>query len=417
MDKNETNGSRPRILAMGFSMEEIVLRVGNQRWTAFSWLLELEHAEAVRFDVSAGTSSEMDGEEPCTGTLLRDYHASIVMPSREPHRLSANDLAETLPNFVVGSISAGRDHIQPPADRPDIKVFSCDSGDCNASEVAEFTVAVAVCLLRRLLEASQHAVGRLGANSGFSNTPFRQTESLDRKRWLALGTGRQIQFLIPRLAAGGVRELVIFSPRKSPPNRSDFDKLFSKIPELCCSVTSETDALFHRDVTLVAGAPMTVSMIYGDRPLGLALERADITSLHLPYVQEESPTYIRTADWLNHSLLSNIRADAILVNVARGGIVVESDLVHLLRERKIGGYATDVVSSESSVFRDGTNIPGLSPILDEAMNRIAAAACPGLMITPHIAGTSVQAFERISSTVVDRMLKALQPRRSKGGEI
>lgn len=57
----------------------------------------------------------------------------------------------------------------------------------------------------------------------------------------------------------------------------------------------------------------------------------------------------RTPDTLNmisESQLATMRADAVVVNVARGGIVAEEALLAALREGKIAGAAVDVFDTE-----------------------------------------------------------------------
>ncbi len=68
-------------------------------------------------------------------------------------------------------------------------------------------------------------------------------------------------------------------------------------------------------------------------------------------------------------LLSKMRKDAYLVNVARGEIVNQDDLVHALRNQLIAGAATDVTYPEP--------LPDGHPMWD----------IDNLIITPHTADT------------------------------
>ncbi len=93
---------------------------------------------------------------------------------------------------------------------------------------------------------------------------------------------------------------------------------------------------------------------------------SDFVSLHAPLSSEN-------AGIVNQTLLSKMRADAILINTARGGLINETDLAECLANNQIRGVALDVLSTEPPP----TNHPLLS--LDNCV------------ITPHLAWTSLAA--------------------------
>jgi glycerate dehydrogenase len=74
-----------------------------------------------------------------------------------------------------------------------------------------------------------------------------------------------------------------------------------------------------------------------------------------------------------------MKADAILINTARGGIVDEVALVDALRTRRIGGAGVDVLTEEPP--RSG------NPLLDPGV--------PNLLVTPHIAWASRESRQRL----------------------
>ena len=76
-------------------------------------------------------------------------------------------------------------------------------------------------------------------------------------------------------------------------------------------------------------------------------------------------------------------------NTARGGIIDELALAAALRAGALGGAAIDVFGTEP--------LPA-SPHFD---------GCPHLILTPHIAGVTAEANERVSFLIADRVLEAL----------
>jgi phosphoglycerate dehydrogenase-like enzyme len=70
-----------------------------------------------------------------------------------------------------------------------------------------------------------------------------------------------------------------------------------------------------------------------------AVKNADVVILTLPLTDE-------TRNMFNKELLSQFKKDAILVNIARGAVVNEDDLINALKENKLGGAVLDVFETE-----------------------------------------------------------------------
>jgi phosphoglycerate dehydrogenase-like enzyme len=88
------------------------------------------------------------------------------------------------------------------------------------------------------------------------------------------------------------------------------------------------------------------------------------------YVVVILPLTPETRGSLDASLLSKLQPEAVLVNMARGGIVDEPALAAMLREGRLRGAVLDVFEQEP--------LPETSPLWD----------VPNLVVTPHVAGFS-----------------------------
>jgi (S)-sulfolactate dehydrogenase len=118
------------------------------------------------------------------------------------------------------------------------------------------------------------------------------------------------------------------------------------------------------------------------RELGALLEESDVVSLHIPLTHE-------TRGLLSRERLSRMKKDAIVINTARGGIVDEAALAAMLREGKLGGAALDTFENEP--LAAGSPFVGV----------------PRLLLTPHIAGVTLESNERVSALIADRVAEAL----------
>lgn len=121
-------------------------------------------------------------------------------------------------------------------------------------------------------------------------------------------------------------------------------------------------------------------------PLDAVLHQADFLSLHVPLLPS-------TANLIDAARLACMKPTAYLVNTSRGGIVHEADLAAALRAGGLAGAALDVRVSEP---------PGRDDPL---------AGAPNLLLTPHIAGITDEAQDRISVAVAEDTLRVLRGER------
>jgi (S)-sulfolactate dehydrogenase len=118
-------------------------------------------------------------------------------------------------------------------------------------------------------------------------------------------------------------------------------------------------------------------------PLDDLVASADVVSLHVPLVDS-------TRGLFNAARIAAMKPGAILINTSRGHIVDLPALVAALRSGRLGGAAIDVFDVE----------PLQASVLLQD--------CPGLLLTPHVSGLSLQANERVSFMIADNILESLK---------
>lgn len=111
------------------------------------------------------------------------------------------------------------------------------------------------------------------------------------------------------------------------------------------------------------------------------MEQCDIISIHAPLNEQ-------TQNLLNYEKLCRMKQTAFLINVGRGGIVNEAELVVALREECLAGAALDVYEQEPTLL----NNPLISTDIQEK-----------LLLSPHIAWASVEARQRLVDTMVQHI--------------
>lgn len=130
--------------------------------------------------------------------------------------------------------------------------------------------------------------------------------------------------------------------------------------------------------------PLCVSQLFPAEQLDTMLERSDVVVLCLPLNNQ-------TRGMFNAEKFGKMHKNALLVNVARGALVVTDDLLTALKERQFAGAVMDVTSPEP--------LPADHPLWD----------FPNVIITPHVGGQSHRRFD----DVVDIFTANVQRRQSR----
>jgi len=110
---------------------------------------------------------------------------------------------------------------------------------------------------------------------------------------------------------------------------------------------------------------------------------SDAITMHVPLNND-------TKGLFDDYALQNMRKGAILINTSRGGIVDEDALVKYLKNGHLGGAMLDVFESE--------------PLTESR----PFAGLPNLILTPHIAGVTVESNRRVSCMIVDQVMEHLK---------
>jgi phosphoglycerate dehydrogenase-like enzyme len=197
---------------------------------------------------------------------------------------------------LIQQPSTGYDHIDVVA-CAEKGIPVANAGGANAVSVAEYTIMVALALLKRLFEA----------NNRVQQGEWPQWELMDKgtfdlanKTWGIIGLGRIGKELAKRLVNFEVKVIYYDKVRQE-----DFEKKYN--------------------------------IEY--RSLSRLLRESDIVSIHLPLTDE-------TRKMITEKELRSMKPSAILINPSRGEIVDEEALARALSEKWIWGAAVDVYSQE-----------------------------------------------------------------------
>jgi D-3-phosphoglycerate dehydrogenase/(S)-sulfolactate dehydrogenase len=107
------------------------------------------------------------------------------------------------------------------------------------------------------------------------------------------------------------------------------------------------------------------------------LKRSDVVSIHMPSTAETNGS-------INAKSLALMKPDAIIVNVGRGEVINEADLMAALKAKTIAGAALDVRAQE----------PPVKGEMEEILN---------LILTPHVAGITKESQLRINQILTSNI--------------
>lgn len=205
---------------------------------------------------------------------------------------------KTAPNLkLVQLLSAGYDRCDIEAARR-AGVPICNNGGANSTAVAEHAMLLMLAVCRRLVwQHSNVAAGRWRGNA------VQDVKLYELK-------GRTLGIVgLGSIGKGVARRVAGFDCRILYTNRN----------------------------RISAAEEQALGVTYA--PLDQLLAESDIVSLNCPLTEA-------TKGMINAAALAKMKPGALLVNVARGGVVVEADLVEALKSGHLGGAAVDVFDQE-----------------------------------------------------------------------
>jgi glyoxylate reductase len=279
-----------------------------------------------------------DRTDPEIIDLVRD--ADVILGDYTFNKKITRDMAMAARGVkLIQQPSVGYQHIDIDA-CTEAGIPVANTAGANTVSVSEYAVMAALCLVKRLLPAHRATV------SG----EWKQMEigagDLAGKLWGLVGMGRIGRAVSERLAPFGVR------------------------------------MAYHDPVRLKEDDEKKYNLDYLD--LTELLRSADIISLHCPLTE-------KTKGLIGKTELSMMKSTALLINVARGGIIDENALAQALKEQKIGGAALDVFVEEP--------IGRTSPFIGMDSHN--------LILTPHVAGATNESKMRIMSAAIHNIIKVL----------
>lgn len=239
---------------------------------------------------------------------------------------------------VICSFGMGFNQIDLQA-ASDKNIYVCNVPDYCAEEVADHTLALSLSLLRRLFHYNKNV-----KNGIWDPTDTEPIHRLSNTIIGLLGFGQIARNVAQKFKAFGVTIIA-------------YDKFVD-------------DKIFEEyGVTRVSFDEL--------------LERSNLLSLHVPLTDE-------TRNMLNYEQLKKLPKGAFVVNTCRGGVIVEDDLVKLIKEKHISGAGLDVLLSEP-------------PEKDHELLQLDE-----VIITPHAAYFSIEAEEQMQRETAWNVVKVVQ---------
>jgi D-3-phosphoglycerate dehydrogenase len=212
--------------------------------------------------------------------------------------------------------------------------------DYCVDEVADHTIACALALVRNL------AIWDSKVRSGrWRSAPVPAMHRTSRLCFALVGFG-MIGRAVARRARALFGRVAVFDPLVTP-TADDAEKGFEVLPSLA-------------DLLAVA----------------------DVLSVHVPLTPE-------TQGLIGEATLRQLKRDAFVINVSRGGIVDERALLDAIRRHELRGAALDTFVEEP--------LPQHSPLIDE----------PRILLSPHVAWLSDESVLALRTRASEEMYKAL----------
>jgi len=281
------------------------------------------------FDVTVKTDWA-DGE---LASAIGAYDGILI---RSASKLTADVLEGATNLKAIGRAGVGVDNVDVPA-ATKRGIVVANAPQSNVVTAAEHTLALLLSLARNVPQAHSALVAGRWDRSKYSGV-----ELMDKTLGI-LGFGR-IGQLVAQRAQGFGMKIVAFDPYVGADRYRD----------LGVEKAESSD-----DVYAVA----------------------DFITIHLPKTPE-------TEGWLNAEAFAKCKDGVRILNVARGPLIVEEDLLAALDSGKVGGAALDVFKSEPMTE---------SPLFGRE----------NVVVTPHLGASTAEATDRAGFQAAEQVVAAL----------
>ena len=244
---------------------------------------------------------------------------------------------------LIQQPSTGYDHIDIAACKQK-GIPVANIGGANSISVAEYTIAVALILLKRIAYSHQKLMQGVWAQGELLNV----STELRGKTWGVIGMGRIGREVGSRAKALGA-EVIYYDTARRPPEEE-------------------------------------ARLGVGYREFRKLLSESDAVSIHVPLTKS-------TEKMMSEREFRLMKPSAVFINPARGELTDESALAKAVRDGWIGGAGVDVFSTEPP--------PPDHPLL------LAAKEGTNIILTPHTAGATSDARMRIIQVTVENVVRVL----------
>jgi D-3-phosphoglycerate dehydrogenase / 2-oxoglutarate reductase len=113
---------------------------------------------------------------------------------------------------------------------------------------------------------------------------------------------------------------------------------------------------------------------------------ANVISFHVPLTPD-------TRHMANQEFFSSLQQKPYIINTSRGSVIHTAALIDALQQNIIAGAALDVLENEQ--------LDSFSTAEKEEMNYLTKQ--PNVLLTPHIAGYSAEAFYKMSAVIIEKL--------------
>ena len=277
-------------------------------------------------DVQEGLSPEQLIE------AIKGAHALIIRSATD---VTAEVLAAGTDLIVVGRAGIGLDNVDTAA-ATERGVMVVNAPQSNILSAAEHTMALLLSMARNVPQAHAALVAGRWERSRWTGV------ELSDKTLGVVGLGRIGKLVAQRAMAFGMK-IVAYDPFVAPE----------------------------------MARKMNIDIVDLDTLLAVS----DFVTLHVAKTPE-------TVGLINAERLAKAKKGIRIVNVARGGIIVESDLADAIRSGHVGGAAIDVFDKEPTTE---------SPLFE----------LPEVVVTPHLGASTHEAQDKAGDTIAEMVGLAL----------
>lgn len=387
-------------------MFKIVVVTDLERLSGEARSIAYETLDRLSYEGKALVRRVPSSATEITADIFEDCSAVIIRPT-DPLKIQIKHFKKAREKVHIFTVSEGVSHVESfKKETTRFRIVKVSPEFSNDRGVAAYNLTLAHALFSRLpINLNNIDLKNFKCTTDQTN--------LVGKNWLVLGAGKQVARLLHLGHRSGIRKFFIW---KDNMDRKAFEKCFEFIRPSVRGILQmdkkKLKATLFLDGRRSTASKAQIVEFYGSSKHKRFCSQADVVSVHMKHQKKADKRHDSNTKFIDRNFIRSLSRRPILLNMARGELINENDVLSALKNGELKGAAVDVlhgnVERYSAHYQSKLWAARLTQLELQKNGRLPKRKRLNLIITPHIAGSADNDVGPMWKFILNELKDAIQ---------